>query len=329
MIHSRRFPETPKLPFPHVKRSFLRLLPLLFLALSSAALPAQELAPTVPPPGQAIAPITPLVPLDKAAEQAQRELFEAAERGSSGRSNDTTTQTVPGGPVVTTSGRKTTFTGPKMEDPSSWPTDSQHKLAVMEVSFGGSIETVMFELYPADAPQTVANFIDNCEAKSYNGLSFHRAIENFIVQTGDPLTADEGARDRWGTGGESKTVPAEIKRVHRKGAVGMGRRNDKVNPGRRSNGYQFYFSMGNYGSMDGKYTVFGQVVSGLETLEKISRMPVDSNDCPIARIEIKSMKVVDHKGPLYAPQNDTSNGRTYTKPAAAKGFFERFLERVW
>lgn len=317
-----------------MKHSFSRLLPLLLLALlPSTGLRAQELAPTVPAPGQSIAPITPLVPLDKAAEQAQRELFEAAERGSSGSTTTTTTttttQTFPGGPVVNTTGRKTTFTGPKLEDPSSWPAESQHKLAVMEVSFGGAIETVMFELFPGDAPQTVANFLDNCESKAYNGLSFHRAIDNFIVQTGDPLTADEGARERWGTGGESKTVPAEIKRLHRKGAVGMGRRNDKVNPGRRSNGYQFYFAMGNYGSMDGKYTVFGQVVSGLETLEKIARMPVDSNDCPIARIEIKSLKVVDHKGPLYQPQNDSDDGRTYTKPAAAKGFFERFLERVW
>lgn len=287
---------------------------------------AQELSPTVPAPGLQA---TPILPVDRMAEQAQRELFEAAERGNVTTSSPSAVIPVTGGPTVVTTGKKTTFSTPKLEDPAGWPKDSQRKLAVMEVSFGGAIETVMFELYANDAPMTVSNFLDNCQTGSYNGLSFHRAIENFIVQTGDPLTADEGARDRWGTGGEAKTVPAEIKRAHRKGAVGMGRRSDKVNPGRQSNGYQFYFALGSFGSMDGSYTVFGQVVSGIETLEKISKMPVDSNDCPIARIEIKSLKVIDHKGPLIASQQNTSDSRKYSKPAAAKGFMERLLERVW
>lgn len=315
------------LVFPAVK-SFL--LPLFSFALFFSSLTAQEISPTLPSPGAPTTPILsaePIQALDKAAEEAQRELFEAAERGNVTNSANATP--INNGPVVITTDRKTTFAAPKLEDPAGWPKDSQHKLAVMEVSFGGAVETVMFELFPNDAPMTVSNFLDNCETGSYNGLAFHRAIENFLVQTGDPLTADEGARDRWGTGGESKSVPAEIKRTHRKGAVGMGRRSDKVNPGRKSNGYQFYFALGNYGSMDGKYTVFGQVVSGIETLEKVSKMPVDSNDCPIARIEIKSIKVIDHKGPLYATEQRTSDGRKYSKPSAAKGFVERFLERVW
>jgi len=307
------------------------ILPFFLLVLGLNNLTAQEIAPTLPTPGMPAAPILsaePIQALDKAAEQAQRELFEAAEKGNA--TNAAPATPVTNGPVVITTDRKTTFATPKMEDPASWPKDSERKLAVMEVSFGGAVETVMFELYPNDAPMTVSNFMDNCETGSYNGLAFHRAIENFLVQTGDPLTADEGARDRWGTGGESKTIPAEIKRAHRKGSVAMGRRSDKVNPGRKSNGYQFYFSLGNYGSMDGKYTVFGQVVSGIETLEKVAKMPVDSNDCPIARIEIKSLKVIDHKGPLYASEQRTnSDGRKYSKPTAAKGFVERFLERVW
>ncbi|MEN3941137.1 peptidylprolyl isomerase [Prosthecobacter sp. SYSU 5D2] len=306
-----------------MKTSVLFLLSL-FTVFSIQGTPAQELSPTVPAPGL---PVEPILPVDKMAEQAQRELFEAAERGNVTGSPGAVPVT--GGPVVTTTGKKTTFATPKMEDPAGWPADSQRKLAVMEVSFGGAVETVMFELFANDAPITVSNFLDNCETGSYNGLAFHRAIENFIVQTGDPLTSDEGARERWGTGGESKTVPAEIKRAHRKGSVAMGRRNDNVNPGRKSNGYQFYFSLGNYSSMDGKYTVFGQVVSGIETLEKISKMPVDSNDCPIARIEVKSLKVIDHKGPLTVTQQATGDSRKYSKPAAAKGFMERLLERVW
>lgn len=297
----------------------------IILGCSLLGLQAQEISPTVSAPG--LTP-TPLIPVEKAAEQAQQELFNSINQPSTGGPSPVIPIT-PGGPVVSTSGRKTTFATPKLDDPAGWPKDSQHKLAVMEVSFGGNLETVMFEVYPQDAPQTVSNFLDNCETGSYNGLAFHRAIENFIVQTGDPLTADEGARDRWGTGGESKTVPAEIKRTFRKGAVAMGRRSDKVNPGRSSNGFQFYFALGNFSSMNGNYTVFGQVVSGIETLDKISKMPVDSNDCPIARIEIKSIKVVDHKGPLVVSQESKRDGRKYTKPTAAKGFMERVLERVW
>lgn len=302
------------------------------LAFQGAA--AQEISPVVtptgeppaaPPPAAASAmPAPELPPVERLATEAQQDLFKAADAAAGGSGGG---MAIPG-PIV--SGKKQTFTAPKVVDPATWEKDSVHKLAVMEISFGGTTEEVMFELYPQDAPQTVSNFMDNCETDAYKGLAFHRAIEGFIVQTGDPLTADEGARDRWGTGGEAKTVPAEIKRKHAKGAVAMGRRSDKVNPGRRSNGFQFYFALGNYGALDGKYTVFGQVVSGIEVLEKIGKMPVDSNDCPIARIEIKSLRVVDHKGPLYAStKQERGDGRKYTKPAAAKGFFERFLERVW
>ncbi len=254
------------------------------------------------------------VPEDVArlAEQAQAEVFEVAEKPASDK------------PV--SSGRTTLK--PSLNDPSLWKKGSAHKVAIMEISVGGAKETIMFELFPGDAPKTVANFIDNCETGSYEGLAFHRAIPGFIVQTGDPLTADEDARDRWGTGGEGRSVAAEIKRKHTAGAVAMGRRGDKVNPGRRSNGYQFYFSLGNQSSLDGKYTVFGQVISGMEVLQEIGRTPTDANDCPIARIEIKSVKVIDHEGPMVIKPRVTGN-RRYSKPEAAKGFFERLLDRVW
>jgi cyclophilin family peptidyl-prolyl cis-trans isomerase len=271
-----------------------------------------QLAPTAQPPPGALAPV------EELAEEAQRQLFNAADQppasGTAGRG-----------------GRKSaTITTQKLEDPTLWSKDSVRKLAVMDVAFGGTTQTVIFELYPKDAPRTVANFISNVESGSYKGLAFHRAVEGFLVQTGDPLTADEGARERWGTGGENKTLPPEIRRPHRKGSVAMGRRGDAVNPQRRSNGYQFYFAVGNFGSLDGRYTVFGQVVSGMDVIERISKLPVDSNDCPIARVEIKSIKVIDHKGPLAPQPEATENGRrASTKPYAAKGFFERLLERVW
>jgi len=212
--------------------------------------------------------------------------------------------------------------------PAHWGKQEVHQLAVMDVKFGGSTETIMFELLPG-APQTVANFTENVNAGSYKGLAFHRSIDNYLVQTGDPLTADDSKRNEWGTGGEDKTVAGEFKLPHKIGSVAMARRGDKVNPDRRSNGYQFYFALGNLSGLDGNYAVFGQVVSGLETLQAISRVPVDSNDCPLARVEIKSIRVIDQKGPLVVMKETSGTRRSYTKPAGAKSTFTRFLERVW
>lgn len=249
------------------------------------------------------------------AEQAQAEVFGAAERAA------------PKPPAASVSSPRTTLK-PSLDEPSLWAAGSEHKLAIMEIKMGHAKETVIFELFPGDAPKTVANFIDNCETDSYEGLAFHRAIPNFIIQTGDPLTADEDARDRWGTGGEAKTIPAEIKRKHTAGAVAMGRRNDKVNPSKQSNGFQFYFTLSNQPALDGKYTVFGKVISGMDVLREIGETPTDGNDCPIARIEIKSIKIVDHVGPMVIKPRAGSD-RKYSKPRGSQGFFERLLERVW
>ncbi len=213
--------------------------------------------------------------------------------------------------------------------PSHWVKGSMRKIAVMEVAVGGKKESVMIELFPNDAPQTVSNFIDRCAKGFYHGLAFHRAIEGFLVQTGDPLTADESMREKWGTGGEDKTIPAEIKRPHRIGAVAMARRSDKVNPQRQSNGSQFYICLGNYSAIDGQYTVFGQVVAGLDAVQQISRMPVDSNDCPVARIEVKSIQVIDHQGPLQLQPAVAGKGQRYTKPDSTRGWGGRFLRRIW
>jgi len=259
--------------------------------------------------------------VEKLAEEAQKNLYQSAgQTGSTSAKKNTTSS----------AGSKSMRIPSMLPDnPTVWTKDSVHKLAVMEISFGGMKETVMIELFPNDAPRTVLSFIDLCDSGFYNGLAFHRAIEGFLVQTGDPLTSDESAREKWGTGGEDKTIPAEIKRPHRVGAVAMARRSDKVNPQRSSNGSQFYITLGNYTSIDNKYTVFGQVVSGLEAVQRISRMPVDANDCPVARIEVKSIKVTDHKGPLQVQSGLASDGKRYAKPNSSRGFVGRILHRIW
>lgn len=288
-------------------------------ALNAQQLKAPEsLRPTTAPtvPEKPKAPST--TEIDKLAEEAQKSLYQTVDK--SGASSTTRS-------TASSSGMNLPLQRP--DDPSLWDKESVRKIAVMDVAFGGMRETVMIELFPNDAPQTVANFINHCDSGLYNGLAFHRAIEGFLVQTGDPLTSDESAREKWGTGGEDKTIPAEIKRSHRVGAVAMARRGDKVNPQRRSNSSQFYVTLGNYGALEGKYTVFGQVVSGLDVMKRISIMPVDSNDCPIARIEVKSIKVIDQKGPMQVQPEVAGDGQRYSKPDSARGMVGRFLHRVW
>lgn len=283
-----------------------RFLALLLLAAAPCVVSAQSL-PTELPAGAASAVDAARGAAPQAVEKIEKKAGEAA------------------GKIASKGGTKSSTRN--ASDPAGWGPDEVHKLAVMDIRLGKETRTVMFELFPADAPKTVANFIANADSSVYNGLAVHRAIDSYLVQTGDPLTSDDDARDKWGTGGQDR-LPPEFKRSHKLGAVAMARRGDKVNPDRLSNDSQFYFVLGNMAPLDGQYTVFGQVVSGLEELEAISYVPTDSNDCPLERVEIKSLRVIDHKGPLVVTRS-TGEGRKATKPFSAKGPLERFLERIW
>ena len=121
----------------------------------------------------------------------------------------------------------------------------------------------MFDLFPESAPKTVARFSELVKKGFYNRLTFYRVVPKYIVQTGDPLED--------GTGGSGQSLPAEFnERKHIAGTVGMARRHDPD-----SADSQFYICLEPQPFLDGKYTVFGQVVEGLELLSKIQeRDPV-------------------------------------------------------
>jgi cyclophilin family peptidyl-prolyl cis-trans isomerase len=118
------------------------------------------------------------------------------------------------------------------------------------------------ELYANEAPQTVNNFVYLARAGFYDGLTFHRVVAGFVVQGGDPLGN--------GTGGPGYTVPAEIGLPHLKGALATARTGDNVNPSRASSGSQFYITLDKVSHLDGGYTVFGQVIGGMEIVESIA-----------------------------------------------------------
>lgn len=122
---------------------------------------------------------------------------------------------------------------------------------------------IVLELYPAEAPKTVANFEKLSKDGFYNKLTFHRVEPGFVVQGGDPAGN--------GTGGPGYELPAEISPTekHLRGIVAMARRGDQVNPERKSSGSQFYICLEPAPFLDGQYTVFGGVVEGMNVVDKI------------------------------------------------------------
>ena len=166
------------------------------------------------------------------------------------------------------------------------------EVAVMQIKVGKEkqFQQVVIGLYDDAAPQTVANFKELCRKRFYNGMRFHRAFPSTLVQTGDPKSR-HGVADRSGTGGPGYTVPAELGRNHVRGTVAMSRLGDVVNPSKASSGSQFYVCLTPMPKLDGKYTVFGEVLEGLDVLDFISNQPTDSNDFPLAKIVIKSITI--------------------------------------
>ncbi len=126
-----------------------------------------------------------------------------------------------------------------------------------------------FETYPADAPKTVARILELVKQKFFNGMRVHRVVNNFVIQFGDPQTRDMTKRDRWGTGGSGKPIgAAETKRKHVKGAVAMAHAGDPTQADS-----QMYVTLADTPAtraLDGGYTVFGGIISGMDVVAKIA-----------------------------------------------------------
>jgi peptidyl-prolyl cis-trans isomerase B (cyclophilin B) len=167
------------------------------------------------------------------------------------------------------------------------------EVALMKVRIGRTKELlpVAITFYEAEAPMTVANFKKLARRKFYDGCTFHRAFPHTLVQVGDPLSKKRD-RTKVGTGGPGYTLLPEVRRRHGAGDIAMARLPDKLNPGRMSNGSQFFVCIAPLPSYDGQYTVFAHVLYGLDTLDRISQLPVDSNDAPLERVKIDSLRVM-------------------------------------
>jgi peptidyl-prolyl cis-trans isomerase B (cyclophilin B) len=162
------------------------------------------------------------------------------------------------------------------------------KVAVIETKFG----KIVVEFYDKDAPKTTANFLKLAKDGFYNGTTFHRVIPNFMVQGGDPNTKDaSGSRDRHGTGGPGYTVEAEIKKDHKRGTVATARTGGPMNPEKRSSGSQFFINVKDNDFLNGDYTVFGNVIAGMDVADKIVNTPRDARDNPLERVEMTKVTI--------------------------------------
>ena len=196
------------------------------------------------------------------------------------------------------------------------------EVALLEFRFADkTTRTAAFELFPESAPGTVENFKKLAKDGFYNGCAVHRAFPSTLVQMGDPLSKKKD-RSNVGTGGPGYTIPAEIRRKHTKGAVAAARLPDRVNPQRHSNGSQFYICLTSQPKLDGQYTVFGNVIQGMDVLDLISNKPSDTNDYPIERVELRKVRIVPRETlPVAGPV--TKPGEVPPGEAPKKSFWGR------
>ncbi|AYE35809.1 peptidylprolyl isomerase [Clostridium septicum] len=162
-------------------------------------------------------------------------------------------------------------------------------IATIKIKDYGNIEA---ELYPDIAPNTVNNFISLANDGFYNNLTFHRIIEGFMIQGGDPEGTGVGGPG-YSIKGEFKSNGFENNLKHEKGVLSMARTNDP-----NSAGSQFFIMTEDASHLDGQYAAFGKVISGIDVLEKVEKVETDSNDKPKTDVIIESI-TVDTKGEKY------------------------------
>ena len=159
-----------------------------------------------------------------------------------------------------------------------------------------SMGVIKIKLY-ADTPKHRENFAKLALEKYYDGILFHRVIDGFMIQAGDPLTKDANNKPRFGTGGPDYTIPAEFVPAHnhKKGALAAARRSDAVNPYKESSGSQFYIVQDerNCAQLDGEYTVFGETIEGIDVIDKIAAVETDRRDCPVQDVKIITIKLAE------------------------------------
>ena len=152
-----------------------------------------------------------------------------------------------------------------------------------------SMGTIRVKLYK-DTPNHRDNFIRLAITHYYDDILFHRVIDGFMIQGGDPYTRDTSRVAEWGEGGPGYNIDAEIvpAHTHKKGALAAARRGNFANPMKESSGSQFYIVQDstNCKHLDGEYTVFGETIGGLNVIDRIAATQTDRYDHPVRPVRI-------------------------------------------
>lgn len=149
-----------------------------------------------------------------------------------------------------------------------------------------SVGDITVDLFENETPDTVNSFLFLIGQRYYEGVTFHRVIKNFVIQTGDPTGT--------GSGGPGYTIDDEItSRKYKPYTLGM------ANAGPDTNGSQFFITSGNIpqsamSNLDGNYTIFGEVVDGFAVVDSIERVTTDSNDKPVNSVTVESIQILEN-----------------------------------
>ena len=172
--------------------------------------------------------------------------------------------------------------------------------------------TMKLKLYSM-TPKHRDNFVKLVNEKYYDGMRFHRVIEGFMIQGGDPYSRDTSKINLWGQGGPDYTVPAEFVNQywHKKGAIAAARKGDMANPTKASSGSQFYIvhDENNCLHLDGQYSIFGEVTEGLEVIDRIAAVPTDAYDRHYEDVMIISVKPLNVE-PEEVPADSADTTKT-------------------
>ena len=216
----------------------------------------------------------------------------------------------------------------QLDEPEALPEDKPQPTEESIVKIQTTMGDIEIKLY-AETKQHHDNFIKLADSAYFDGTLFHRVIQGFMIQGGDPDSKKAPAGVMLGNGGPGYTIPAEFmpqKYFHKRGALAAARNADNVNPKRASSGSQFYIvqgqvfndsilnlmeqyykvkfsdaqrtaykTVGGAPHLDGAYTVFGEVVKGMDVVDRIAAVAVDPNKRPLKDVRMTSVKVIRKK----------------------------------
>ena len=179
-------------------------------------------------------------------------------------------------------------------EPAAKPAASQaaHKeTEIVKIKIETSMGDILADVDAKNAPRTVENFMKLAKSGFYNKVKLHRVIKGFMIQGGDPLSKDDSKMAMWGTGGPGYKFADEIdpssplyKNGYKRGIVAM------ANSGPNTNGSQFFIMHADY-PLPPSYTIFGKVVSGQDTVDKIALVKTNTSDRPVSPVVINSVSV--------------------------------------